>query len=506
LQAFALFPLEVASQHPALGESPTTRPIVRIQPWTSSCARAAFPLLLLITTVGAGIFSSNLLLSGASPEEKRVSIFSTVASYSLPVVQVGDRQYIGLLEVLEPLGKVSAKADQKHWKLRYNNTELEFNFDKTRVRMKEGDFDLGAPFAMQNGRGLVPISDLGPLLSRVLGGPVTFSPASRRVFIGNIAVHFTAQVSDTAPPSLVMNFSAPVNPTIATDAGKLQMTFAHEPIVPSGTQTLTFNNSVITSATYQDGNGNATITVAGNAPLFANFSNGRKTITIAVPSANPQAAESPVHPAPPAAVPPVTPAPSAPPTYFAVVDASHGGEDRGASLNGNLLEKDITLAFARRLQQEIEARGLPTLLLRNGDADISLDQRAGTTNAAHPSIYICIHATSQGNGVSFFTALVPAGNQDHGPFLDWDTAQASSLAKSRAAMAILASSFENSKIPARQLAAPLRPLNNLTIAAIAIEIGPSGGSSLDSSDYQQLMASTIANGIAAVHQQLGSAP
>src|SRR6202011_3164808 len=121
--------------------------------------------------------------------------------------------------------------DSKNWKLRYNDVELQFTLGKTDVRMKGGDFHLDSIFVLQNSRGLVPISSLGPLLSRILGGPVTFSQASRRVLIGNIAVHFTAQISPTAPTNLVMNFAAPVNPTIATDAGKLRMIFGHEPLV-----------------------------------------------------------------------------------------------------------------------------------------------------------------------------------------------------------------------------------------------------------------------------------
>jgi N-acetylmuramoyl-L-alanine amidase len=467
------------------------------------------PFLLLTTTVAISIVSFSPLLSGAPAEEKRVSIFSTVASYSLPVVDAGGREYAGLLETLEPLGSVSAKSDKKHWRLRYNNNEIEFNLDKTRVKMRDGDFDLGAPFLMQNGRGLVPISALGPLLSHILGGPVTFNSASRRVFIGNIAVHFTAQMNSSTLPTLVMNFTAPVNPTIATDAGKLRMTFTHEPVVPSGTQTLTFSNGPITSATYQDGNGNATITVAGNAPLFASFGNDRKTITIApAPSANTQAQGSPTQTGAMGVVAPRAQSTSAPIRYFAVIDAGHGGQDRGATLSEQLIEKDLTLAFARRLQQEIEARGLTTLLLRNSDTDLSLDERAGITNAAHPSIYICVHVTSQGNGVNLYTALLPIGNQTQGPFLSWEMAQAPALTKSQSAIAILASSFENVKIRSRQLAAPLRPLNNITTAAIAIEIAPDwrGASRLASPEYQQLIASTIATGIAAIHEKLGDVP
>ena len=153
--------------------------------------------------------------------------------------------------------------------------------------------------------------------------------------------------------------------------------------------------------------------------------------------------------------------------YFAVVDASHGGDDRGAALTSQLDEKDVTLSFGRRLRQELESRGLTTLLLRDGDKSLTLDQRASMANAAHPVIYLCLHAASQGNGIHLYTALLPSGGATSRAFLDWDTAQAPSLARSQSAVALFAKALDDSKIPVRTMSAPLRPLNNITTAAIA---------------------------------------
>src|SRR6266851_9639856 len=63
-----------------------------------------------------------MLLSGAPPE-KHLSVYSTAANYSLPMVQRDGRDYVGLLELLEPLGTVNAKADGPRWRLRYNKVE-----------------------------------------------------------------------------------------------------------------------------------------------------------------------------------------------------------------------------------------------------------------------------------------------------------------------------------------------------------------------------------------------
>src|SRR5579863_8789848 len=99
--------------------------------------------------------ASALLLSGA-PDEKRISIYSTVANYSLQVLERDGADYIGLLEILEPLGQVSAKIEGQRWKLRYNEVDAEFTNEKKHARVHAKDFDLPAGFRLENGRGLVP--------------------------------------------------------------------------------------------------------------------------------------------------------------------------------------------------------------------------------------------------------------------------------------------------------------------------------------------------------------
>jgi N-acetylmuramoyl-L-alanine amidase len=461
----------------------------------------------LIPAVGAILaFTAAVILVSGAPEEKHISIFSTAANYTLPVLERNGDEYIGLLELFEPLGAVNAKAAGPHWKFRYYDVESEFTAGKTRARIRGSDFDLPSNFLLENRRGLVPLSCLGTLLPRILGGPVTFNPNSRRLLIGNVAVHFTAQVSKTTPPKLAINFTAPVNPMIATEPGRLRMVFTHEAVVAPGSSVLTFDSKIIPSASFQENNGAAELVIAATVPLIATFSHDGRSITVEPPAqtatpAQPQQTAAAPAPATPTSV---TTAPAAIRHYFAVIDPSHGGDERGASLTSQLAEKDITLAFARRLRQELENRGLATLLLRDGDSTLTLDQRASLTNSAHPAIYICVHAASQGNGVRFYTALVPAGTENRGPFLGWDAAQFSYQSASRAAAMSLARELPAKQIPARSLVAPLRPLNNITSAALALEVAPPSDdvSQLNSPAYQQLIAGAIAAGLADLRSQL----
>lgn len=491
--------------------------------------RAVRPSAVCILIFSA-ILLCAILLSGAAPG-KHLSVYSVAANYALPVVQRDGRDYVGLLEVLEPLGKVSAKSDNRGgWRLRYNNVDGDFQVSKTRVRVQGRDADLGGKFYVENNRGLVPVASLSSLLPRFLGGPAMLHEESLRLFIGSVATHFTASLTADNPPRLVFHFTAPVNPSVATEPGALRMTFSREPLVAPASPTLTFGNKTIPSAIYSEGNGAAVLTVNASIPVIASFSRDGRTVTISSTATSAAPSSSAVSPtlsaspsAPGATSTPAQPisgattaAPAAPATpvafiaarrYFAVVDASHGGDDHGETLGSTLMEKDVTVALARSLRQELESRGIPTLVLRDSDANLSLDQRAVFANADRAAIYVALHAASSGHGVRVYTALLPFGGDDRGAFRSWTTAQHTSLSLSQSTANAVVAEMQRRQIPVRTLAAPLRPLNNVAGAAIAVEVSPQGSDSsqLTAPDYQQLVTSAVATAIAATRDQLGAA-
>jgi N-acetylmuramoyl-L-alanine amidase len=490
--------------------------------WTEFAVKARKPAAGLPLFAGAIFTITAIFLSGAA-SEKHLSVYSVAANYSLPMVQREGRDYVGLLEVLEPLGKVSAKSEGTRWRLRYNRVNGDFQAGATHARVQDRDADLGARFLVENNRGLVPVSSLASLLPRFLGGPVTLREESGRLFIGSVATHFTASLSADNPPRLIFHFTAPVNPTIATEPGALRMTFSREPVVAPASPTLTFGNKAIPSANYSEGNGAAVVTVNSTIPVMAVFGNDGRTITITPASAPGAHAATPPVPGPsspsaPATAPPATatvPAPgnaqvAATPVsrrYFAVVDASHGGDDHGETLNSTLLEKDVTVALARSLRQELESRGITTLVLRDSDANLSVDQRAVFANSDHAAVYIALHAASNGHGVRIYTALIPIGGDDRGAFRAWSTAQHAWLPLSQSTAGAVAAELQKRQIPVRMLTAPLRPLNNVTGAAIAVEVAPQGSdvSQLTAPDYQQLVTSAVATAVASTRDQLGAA-
>jgi N-acetylmuramoyl-L-alanine amidase len=474
----------------------------------------------------AAALAALLFLAASSGDEKHLSVYSAVATYTLPVIDRAGREYVGLLELLEPLGRVSARVEGQHWKLRFNDVDCDFVAGKARARIRGRDFDLPASFLVENSRGLVPLSSLSALLPRFLGASFNFHESARRLFIGDAVTHVTAQIDTTSPARLVLNFSAPVNPTISTEPGKLHMVFTRDPLVSPATQSLSFDNPTITQANYAENNGAAELTINSTAPLMASFSNNGRTITVAALPQSTQTAgatAAPVQPGTSAQPPDQNPSlsqPQLPPAtsppllagsghrFLVVVDPAHGGDERGAALNDKLAEKDVTLGFGRLLRHELDIRGISVLLLREGDTTLTLDQRAAAANAARGVIYVALHAASQGSGARVYTALLPTEGPSSGAFHAWNAAQAPALPVSQSVAAAIVSELLKQQIPARNSSASLRPLNNLLTAAVAVELapGPNGVNELASANYQQKAAAAIADAVASQRASLGAQP
>ena len=85
------------------------------------------------------------------------------------------------------------------------------------------------------------------------------------------------------------------------------------------------------------------------------------------------------------------------PPYFSglfravVVDAGHGGKDRGAAGNG-LIEKELTLDVAERVGRQLREHGLQVVMTRETDDYLSLAERVRVgADQRVPAIFLSIH-------------------------------------------------------------------------------------------------------------------
>jgi len=478
----------------------------RVRPWVA--------LALFATGLVAVLLWRWAPVQAQAPEGNQITVFSPQTSYSVPLLDVKGQAYIGLVELLEPLGSLDARPEGKKYKVRFTPPggrpeEAQFNDGKEKAKVRGDSYKLPANFVLQNGRGYVPLNAAANLLAKLLSTQTEFHPSGRRLFVGTTPERFTLELRPGNPSRLLVGFASAVNPTIATEPGRVRLTFRREPVVAAGADNVTYNDPLITSANFSEHDGIAELDITGTAPLMANFADGGKTIIVTgAPPPPPRVAEQapvPPSPAPPNA-PAAAPQPRQPaaPRFLVLIDPAHGGTDIGAAITPSLPEKDVVLALARRVQRELNNRGIAAGLLRNSDIAISLDQRAVSANAARPALYVALHAANTGRGVHIFTELLPPANVSPQGFLPWESAQAAFLDLSSAVAGSVFAELEARKLPNATLLAPLRPMNNIAAPAVAVEIAPPSESveAIASAAYQEQVAQSIAAGIAAVRGKL----
>jgi N-acetylmuramoyl-L-alanine amidase len=92
------------------------------------------------------------------------------------------------------------------------------------------------------------------------------------------------------------------------------------------------------------------------------------------------------------------PAP-AEPFAVVVIDPGHGGQDSGTQKTG-MVEKELTLDVAHRVERLLQQRGLVTLLTRNDDSYVSLQDRATIANNQANCVFVSIHFDEAGRSAA----------------------------------------------------------------------------------------------------------
>jgi N-acetylmuramoyl-L-alanine amidase len=237
---------------------------------------------------------------------------------------------------------------------------------------------------------------------------------------------------------------------------------------------------------------------------------------------------------PPTATTTTTPAPAAPPVLAPtaqglrtiVIDPGHGGDEAGAKGAKGTLEKDVTLAIARRVRSALEARlGARILFTRDDDTSVPLDARASLANNNKADLFVSIHAGGSvrpsASGAEVFYAGVEHGDADRTglsepggtlmpvfgggtrviDIVPWDRAQARYIGQSAAAASLFEAALRQAvpMNPRALLQAPLRVLVGANMPAVLLEVGyltnADQETQLLSGDFQGRVAQAIAEGI-----------
>lgn len=202
---------------------------------------------------------------------------------------------------------------------------------------------------------------------------------------------------------------------------------------------------------------------------------------------------------PPAAPTPLPPSPFNRTTIL--LDPAHGGADSGSRISDTLLEKDITLALAFKLRSLLTARGFTVVMTRDSDAatqadtptPLTLDDRAGIANRAHPVACLLLHATAAGKGVHLYRSeLDPIPYELNGT--SWLTAQAAWVTQSQKLQTRLGMALTRARVPLVLSRASVRPVDSFSCPALVVELAPKGSdnSTLTDDRYHQQVAQAIA--------------
>ena len=99
-----------------------------------------------------------------------------------------------------------------------------------------------------------------------------------------------------------------------------------------------------------------------------------------------------------------------------VLDAGHGGKDQGAS-GADVIEKEITLAIAKKTEKILKEAGYKVKMVRDDDTFVELEERAEYANRKEAKVFVSIHCNSseggEGNGIeTFYTEQKEDGSQE----------------------------------------------------------------------------------------------
>jgi N-acetylmuramoyl-L-alanine amidase len=176
-------------------------------------------------------------------------------------------------------------------------------------------------------------------------------------------------------------------------------------------------------------------------------------------------------------------------THFTtvVIDAGHGGIDRGGIPFQRITEKTMTLDVAKRLGKCLRKAGFQIVFTRTDDTFVSLGNRVAIANAQPNAIFVSIH----------FNAAIRAEAQ--GVETYFGAPVAASLAAQIHARVLEAASTDNRGIKQRGFYV----LRNTTIPSVLVEPGfltnPQQGAMILKPAFRQRLASLIAQAIIEKH-------
>jgi N-acetylmuramoyl-L-alanine amidase len=439
----------------------------------------------------------------AAAQAPALTMLSREGRRPLPVTAVNNQDYISVDDLNAVFGTTS-REDRLAGGLTMTarGQSIVLTADQNVVSVAGRLVSLPAPVLRRDNRWLVPADFLPRALATALNTRLDLRRTARLLIVGDLRVPRVSARIDAGATNVAVTFEITPNTDarVTAQPGRLIVQFEADaidltvPLVPQQPfLTALGPGDTATTAVLTLGPRYATHRVTTTQ---ADAGSGRLTIDLlpATTDAAPAPAPSPA-PDTRLVIPTQGPATG---LRTVVIDPGHGGEELGTQGAKGTLEKDITLAVARRLRTLIETRlGLKVFLTREDDRTMTLDERSAFANNRHADVFLSIHANSavrpalKGAEVYYLTveradeearkraeenrAVLPAlgGGSRAIDLILWETAQARYLEQSAALAGFIEQSLGTrvELSPRAVQQAPFRVLVGANMPAALVEIG-----------------------------------
>jgi N-acetylmuramoyl-L-alanine amidase len=355
-------------------------------------------------SAGAAVGLVFLVLTQIAAQAPALTLLSADGRRTLPLVSVNGREFVALEELADTFD-LTVREEAGAITVSYRSSTIVLNPNQPLASVAGRIVSLPAAPARSSGRLVVPIEFISRALAPIHDTRMDLRTGSRLLVLGSLRVPRVVIGQQSLPNSARLTIdTTPVATTAITQDGtQLLVRFDADALDLSLPDTLP--TGFVREIRVVD----ATTLAIDLGPRFAAYradqqspDSTRRMVELlaltadATPTAEPSAGGA--IPAPPSGELPNFGDPVIP-LSTVVIDPGHGGEDVGVRGGNGTLEKDITLAVARRLRSLIESRlGIRVLLTRDDDREVPLDRRTAVANNNKADVFLSLHVNGSPRG------------------------------------------------------------------------------------------------------------
>ena len=440
-------------------------------------------LLRLLFSIGV------LALNMAPASTNELLIFHQQQRVTLPLFPIGDQTYLPIIEVLQILDLAySESVSAGYLRIFSRNDVVELRRDEALVRMNQSSIRLPAPVLFNEGRWLVPQGLIPDVLNRIVEPDIKISRSGKRWLIGDrdfIRIDLTARKTDETTQIVIYLVNAG-DIEVRKEGRRVVFSLDNAAVELPG-PAVSYQDEQIERVSLEETveSGQLVVTLADESIEFRiTRIAAQEAYLLDVYRHESVDLEVSLH----REQRPLLPRE---PEIFRwrriTIDPGHGGTDRGAFINKGVYEKDATLSIARKVRWVLETKlGVDTVLSRDQDQTLSLEDRVLAANRSHSDLFLSIHLgnwTASATSKSYvYLAKMPPGEvlpedrNEEGSFvlLSWDQAQAPVLHRSfrlAEALQLVMNQLLNGGDALSCRHAPLRLLSSLAMPAVLLELG-----------------------------------